>query len=327
MTITVMIATRDRCHDLRITCSKLMQLRPLPDEVIIWSDGCTDGTAAMVRSDFPGFQLIESARPMGSVFGRDRMLRLARGEVVVSLDDDSHPVQRDFLIRLHNVIEQHPEAAVVSFAELRDGGEYAGLDKTESSRGHYVSSYANCAAAMRRDFYLAQPGFVPFFGHMYEETDYALQCYAARAGVWFEPTVVVRHRQSGVNRAAMARHQQNARNELCSVWLRCPWPWMPVISAYRIARQFVYACSQGVRWALAEPCWWAAALRGVTWCRRQRRPIAWPVYAQWMCLARKPVYSIAELRRRFLTSVTGENIARPGERECVKPDMSTASVQ
>jgi GT2 family glycosyltransferase len=327
MTISVMITTRDRCHDLRITCSKLMELRPLPDEVIIWSDGCTDGTAAMVRTDFSGFQLIESTRRMGSVFGRDRMLRLARGDIVVSLDDDSHPVQRDFLIRLRKVMEQHPEAAVVSFAELREGGEYAGLDKTESSRGHYVSAYANCAAAMRREFYLAQPGFVPFFGHMYEEPDYTLQCYAAGAAAWFEPTLVVRHRQSGVNRAAMARHQQNARNELWSVWLRCPWPWVPVISAYRIARQFVYGCSEGARWALAEPCWWAAALKGVARCWRQRRPIAWPVYAQWMRLARSRVYSTAELKRRFPTSVTGAKIVRPGERKCAKPDMPAASVQ
>jgi hypothetical protein len=263
---------------------------------------------------------------MGSVFGRDRMLRLARGDIVVSLDDDSHPVQRDFLIRLRKVVLQHPEAAVVSFTELRDGGEYAGLDKTECSRGRYVSAYANCAAAMRRDFYLAQPGFVPFFGHMYEEPDYALQCYAAGAAVWFDPTLVVRHRQSGVNRAAMARHQQNARNEIWSVWLRCPWPWVPVISAYRIARQFVYACSEGARWALAEPRWWATALKGVAWCRRQRRPVCWRVYVQWMRLARKRVYSIEELRRRFPTGLA-EEMMWPGDHECAKPDMSAASVR
>jgi Glycosyl transferase family 2 len=327
MTITVMIATRDRCHDLRITCSKLTELRPLPDEVIIWSDGCTDGTAAMVRSDFPGFKLIKSACPMGSIFARDRMLRLACGDIVVSLDDDSHPVQRDFLIRLRKVIEQHPEAAVVSFAELRDGGQYAGPDKTESSRGHYVSSYANCAAAMRREFYLEQRGFMPLFSHMYEEPDYALQCYAAGAAVWFEPTLVVRHRQSGVNRAAMARHQQNARNELWSVWLRCPWPWVPVISVYRIARQFVYACSEDARWAVAEPCWWAATLRGVGQCWRQREPVGWPVYVQWMRLARSRVYSTAELKSRFPTSVTGEKMTRSRNHECVKPDMSAASAR
>jgi GT2 family glycosyltransferase len=326
MTITVMIATRDRCHDLQITCSKLMELRPSPDEVIIWSDGCTDGTAAMVRRDFPAFQLIETTRRMGSVFGRDRMLRFARGDVVVSLDDDSHPVQRDFIVRLRKTIEQHPEAAVVSFAELRDGGQYAGLDKTESSQGHYVSSYANCAAAMRREFYLANPGFMPCFSHMYEEPDYTLQCYAAGAAVWFEPTLVVRHRQSAVNRAAMARHQQNARNELWSVWLRCPWPWLPVISAYRIARQFVYACSEGAGWALAEPCWWAAALTGAARCWRQRTPIAWPIYAQWMRLARKCAYSIEELRTRFPGIVTGK-MTPPGDHECAKPDISTASVE
>src|SRR5262249_3208970 len=122
-------------------------------------------------------------------------------------------------------------------------------------------------------------------------------------------------RESGVNRAAMSRHLQNARNELWSVWLRCPWPWVPVISAYRIARQFVYACSEGARWTLTEPRWWAAALKGVARCRQQRGPVCWRVYARWMRLARNPIYSIDELRRRFPTSEAGETI-RSGDHDC-----------
>ena len=45
--------------------------------------------------------------------------------------------------------------------------------------GRYVAAYANCGAAMRRDVYLQLAGFPTFFGHMYEEPDYALQCYAS----------------------------------------------------------------------------------------------------------------------------------------------------
>lgn len=299
MTISVMIATRDRCHDLRMTCQKVRELRPLPLELLIWSDGCVDGTAAMVRKEFPEFHLIENPRPMGSICGRDHMLRIARGEVVLSLDDDSYPMQTDFLAGLERVMAEHPEAAVIVFHEVRDGIKFSSARQTGTSPGHYVSAYANCAAAMRREFYLKQPGFAAFFRHMYEEPDYALQCYAAGASVWYEPSLAVRHRESAMNRVPLTRHHLNACNEMWSVWLRCPWPWLALLTIYRVVRQFVYACSEGRRWAFSEPSWWISALKGLPECARMRRPVQWKAYRRWMRLARRPIYTKEELRREF----------------------------
>src|SRR5207248_3513459 len=110
-----------------------------------------------------------------------------------SLDDDSYPIQRDFFAKLPSIFAAHPEAAVVAFPELRDANQFSALDKTDNRLGHYVSAYANCAAAMRTDLYLRSAGFPAFFTHMYEEPDYALQCYAAGAAVWFEPSLEIRH--------------------------------------------------------------------------------------------------------------------------------------
>lgn len=292
MTFSVMIPTRNRCQDLVVTCDKLKDLRPLPDEVIIFADGCRDATTRRVRSSFPDFRLLQTDHSIGSVHARDQMLRIAQGDIVVSLDDDSYPNQTNFLEGLGLTFASHPEAAVVVFPELRDGNSYAAADKTECSQGHYVSAYANCAAAMRREFYLRQRGFPVFFDHMYEEPDYALQCYAAGAAVWFEPSLCIRHRQSAAHRRPMRRHQLNARNELWSVWLRCPLPMMAPLSAYRVARQFLYACLEGPHWAVLEPFWWIAALRGLPPCWRARHPVPWAIYKHWVNLARRPIYSL-----------------------------------
>jgi GT2 family glycosyltransferase len=299
MTFTVMISTRDRRPDLEVTCEKLMELRPAPDEVIICADGCNDGTAEMLRLRFPQFKTLENPLPKGDMYSRDRILRMARGEIVLSLDDDSYPIQRDFFEKLPLILSKHPEAAVVVFPELRNGNLFSTSDKSDTCPGHYVSAYANCAAAMRRDFYLGQPGFPVFFTHMYEEPDYALQSYAAGAAVWFEPSLTVRHHLSTANRRPVARHHFNARNELWSVWLRCPWPALPIVSAYRLLRQFAYAASEGMDWALREPVWWLAALRGRAQCRTFREPVHWLVYYRWMRLARSPIYRVQDLREKF----------------------------
>jgi hypothetical protein len=186
-----------------------------------------------------------------------------------------------------DVFARRQEAAVISFPELRDDGSFAAANQTRASQGHYVSAYADCAAALRRDNYLRLPGFPRFFGHMYEEPDYALQCYAAGSTVWFEPTLTVRHHLSDANRDERLRHQLNARNELWSVWMRCPWPWLPLVSLYRVWRQFRFACSGGWRWAAIEPAWWLAALYGMPRCWRHRRPVKWSIYYRWMRLARQ----------------------------------------
>jgi GT2 family glycosyltransferase len=288
---TIMITTRNRIADLGHTLDVLQSLDPPPLEVLITADGCTDETAIVVRERFPQYRLCINDHSIGSVPSRDRMIRDAQGDLIVSLDDDSYPLDTNFLARLPEMFDAHPDAAVLTFSELRDGGVYSTGSRTPHSKGHYVSAYPNCAAAMRRDVYLESSGYPPFFVHAYEEPDYALQCYGAGYAVWFEPSITIRHHLAADNRSPFHFHQLNARNELWSVWLRCPWPWLPLVSAWRVWRQFQYACSEGFSWAINEPRWWWAAMRGAGQCWRRRRPIKWSTYYHWMRLARHPRYA------------------------------------
>lgn len=288
MKFSVMITTRNRCEELRRTLGKLFELQPPPNEIIICADGCMDDTAEMVRAEFPNCLLLENQMARGSVFSRDRLLRMAQGDIVVSLDDDSYPVQTDFISRTERLFAEYDDAAVISFPEVRDGDVPAHPSKRVSSPPHLVSAYANCAAAMRRDVYLRSQGFPAFFGHMFEEPDYALQCYALGFVVRFEPTLSVRHHVSPVQREPIRRHQQNARNELWSVLMRCPLPQLMAVAPFRIWRQLRYAWTEGLSWVLQEPIWWWSALNGITDCLRQRQPISWGVYYKWMKLARLP---------------------------------------
>ena len=298
-----MITTCNRRGDLHRTLCYLRELHPAPEEILVCADGCTDATAAMVQKEFPAVRLIIHQKRMGSVGSRDEMLRQSRGDWVLSLDDDSYPLDLNFFEMIPAIIRTHPEAMVITFPELRDGGTYASFSKTPQSEGHYVSAYPNCAALMHREFYLKQPGFPCHFNHMYEEPDYALQCYSAGAAVWFEPSATFRHHLSSAQRKPIDRHHYNARNELWSVWMRCPWPWLPVISLFRVWRQFRYACSEGWEWAVREPIWWLASLMGIFACWRSRKPVVWSIYFWWMNLARYPLKDKTFFEREFKSKI------------------------
>ena len=114
MTVSIMITTRNRAADLRRTLQVLRQLNPAPLEILITADGCTDETVQMLEAETLKPEILEhrntetrSIEPadwlkakmgrvrlivnktgLGSVASRDRMMREARGDLVLALDDD-----------------------------------------------------------------------------------------------------------------------------------------------------------------------------------------------------------------------------------------------
>lgn len=294
MKTSVIITTRNRSHELRRTLNRLFELEPPPDEILVCADGCVNGTMGMVQKEFPSCVLLKNDSPRGSVFSRDRLLRSATSEIVASFDDDSYPQDRDFFSRLKELFAKHPDAAVIAFPEIRDQGEFAHTGKSPLSPPHLVSAYAHCAAALRRSVYCRSHGFPGFFGHMYEEPDYALQCYALGYVVRFEPSLTIRHHESHAHRDPIRRHHLNARNELWSVLMRCPFPYVVPVALFRIWRQFQYACREGLAWLVREPIWWWWSLRGVSNCLQNRSPVPWRIYYRWMKLARITVSNSLE---------------------------------
>src|SRR5712692_9177 len=53
LVVSVMIVTQNRLADLQRTCWVLKSLDPVPDDILIAADGCTDGTVAFVNLALP----------------------------------------------------------------------------------------------------------------------------------------------------------------------------------------------------------------------------------------------------------------------------------
>jgi GT2 family glycosyltransferase len=283
MTVSIMITTRNRIEELKRTLKVISILNPPSDEIIVTADGCTDRTTDFVKSEFPNAKLIVNEQSLGSVASRDRMMRAARGDLVLALDDDSYPEQVDCIQRFIPLFEQRPKLAVLHFPQRTD--EYPEtLVETDFGSEHLTRSFGIGAAALRRSFYLQLPGFESHFFHAYEEPDYALQCVAAGYDVVFSPVVTVRHHYSVQGRDEIVVHQRHARNEFWSTLMRCPFPFVLGVLAWRVFSQFRYACKRGWRWVIREPMWWWRAVSGIPYCLRRRKPASWVAYKRWLRL-------------------------------------------
>jgi len=283
MTVSMMITTKGRITDLRRTCRVLQQLNPPLLEVLITMDGCTTDVVQVVKTEFPEARLFVNQTGLGSVASRNRMMREARGDLVLALDDDSYPEQLDSIARIVPLFKQRPELAVLHFPQRTD--EYPEtLTQTNFGLEHLTRSFANSGAALRRSTYLQLPGFESRFFHMYEEPDYGLQCVAAGYDVLFSPVVTIRHHYSGQARDEICIHHRHARNEFWSTLMRCPFPFAVGIAGWRLFSQFRYACKRGWSWVIREPIWWWQALAGIPYCLRKRRPVSWVSYKRWLAL-------------------------------------------
>ena len=283
MQVSIVIATRNRPDEFRQTVQVLNKLEPAPDEILITIDGCTADVVEAVKTELPQARLFVNQIGLGSVASRDRMMRDARSDLVLVLDDDSYPEQLDCITRIVPFFEQRPKLAVMHFPQRTD--EYPEtLAQTNFGSEHLTRSFANSGAVLRRSTYLRLPGYESRFFHMYEEPDYALQCVAAGYEVLFSPVVTIRHHYSGQARDEIRVHHRHARNELWSTVMRCPLPFAVGIAAWRAFSQFRYACKRGWSWVIREPIWWWQALAGIPHCLRKRRPVSWAGYKRWLRL-------------------------------------------
>lgn len=287
MTFSVMITTRNRADDLAVTLRALDNLNPRPDELIITLDGCTDNSREVVAAQWPTARVFENYPGRGSIPARDTMLRAASSDLVLSLDDDSHPIVADFISKIPQHFARDERLAVLWFPQRSEEFPES-LHQTDFGPDVFTGSYVSSGAVIRRSAYLATSGYARIMEHIYEEPDFSLQCIAKGWRVRLHTELVIRHHYSGVNRNELRIHHRHARNEAWSVLLRCPSPWWPFVLLRRAIGQLCYAAKRGPRWLVREPIWWWAAMRGAHCIWRQRTPVAWSVYRRWRTRLRTP---------------------------------------
>lgn len=296
--VAVCIATHNRRAELARTLGEIAKLDPPPEEILIAADGCTDGTADWLRATWPAVRLIVHDRARGSIGSRNELAAACTSDIFVSLDDDSYPIEADFIARVRRLFAENPRLAVASFPQRTDESP-ATLTVVDFGAPRFVGSFANSAAAIRVAIFRELGGYPAWFVHAYEEPDFALRCVVAGWEVRWETCATVRHHFTPAERNEIRTHQRHARNELWSVLLRCPASQLVGVAAFRAVRQLGYAWHRGGSWVWREPAWWFAFLRGVPRCWRERSPVPWAQYLEWMRLSRQPIEDGAEWAARF----------------------------
>src|SRR5688572_4304458 len=86
---SLLITTYNRKDDLLRTLQRATDILGPENEILVFDDGSDDGTSDAVRRQFPQVKLISEGGRNGYTAARNKLLRAARGEYAISLDDDA----------------------------------------------------------------------------------------------------------------------------------------------------------------------------------------------------------------------------------------------
>ena len=191
MLLSYIIPTRDRPERLRATLDALAHLDPHDAEVII-VDNDSEQRALLPASigDMP-VRTILLHENMGAA-ARNLASASARGEWLVMLDDDSHPLDVSFV----RAIAEQPAEVWAVMADIFLARSTSGGCRARESGG-LPEVFVGCGVAIRREIFESLGGYDPTFGYYAEEYDFSARLIRSGGLVAFEPEFrVLHHKES-----------------------------------------------------------------------------------------------------------------------------------
>ncbi|HEX7294599.1 MAG TPA: glycosyltransferase [Pyrinomonadaceae bacterium] len=174
--ITAIVTAFERHEQTVTTLRRILSCDPPPNEVIVHVDGNGRSSCEQeIKNAFPGVTVVRSAERLGPGGARNKLIAMARHDLVASFDDDSYPLDGDYFNRARTVCDRFPDAAIVS-AALYHRGEVIEQDKLGA---RWTADFSGGACIYRRDAFLQSEGYVPLpVAYGMEEVDLALRLHA-----------------------------------------------------------------------------------------------------------------------------------------------------
>lgn len=272
-------------------------------EILAVDNASSDGSVEMVRAEFPDVRLLCLQENLAAA-ARNAGIAAAKGDVVVTIDNDVLLSDADAVERVQEAFARHPRAAVVNFAIVGPEGRLSRRDWCHprdpdvwGDREFLTDYVLEGASACRRQAFLEAGGYWPplFIGH--EGWDLAFRLLDRGWDLVYTPEVRVRHSVESSARPSSRIYYTFTRN---AVWVALRN--LPAgAAAASIARDLALMAFAAAR-AGQLPAW-ARGVRDAVRGRRQalatRRPLCPATLARRRALrAHRPGLS-ARVRRHL----------------------------
>lgn len=191
--VTVNILSFNRRDELKNTLIKVFEQDYKNIEVIVVDNASSDGSADMVKAEFPSVQLIQMEKNIG-IAGWNEGFKVAKGEYVLVLDDDAYPENRTILNGMDFMI-RNEKVGVVAYNVLDTSRN---LSQTSTYKAPYLD-FIGCGALLRKGIFTKLNGFDPKIFVFAHELDYSIRMLNLGYHIEYLPHSIVVHRANKKN--------------------------------------------------------------------------------------------------------------------------------
>jgi glycosyltransferase involved in cell wall biosynthesis len=234
--LSVIIPTLGRIERLEATLERVLACDPQPSEILVHVDAGDERTVSRLQARFSDARVFSSVEQLGPGGARNRLVVHAVNDLIVSLDDDSYPIDRDLFARVEAVFSALPDASLVSMAITHP--EEALAPAVRQARPS--ASFVGCGVAFRKSDFLEVGGYVPLpIAYGMEEADLTLKLLAARRKIYECPWLRVFHQSDRAHQARPEIEAAMVQNTALLGVLRYPW-WLLPLSAIQVMSRIAW---------------------------------------------------------------------------------------
>jgi GT2 family glycosyltransferase len=221
--VSIIIPNWNGIQHLPVCLDALRAQTYAPIEVVLVDNGSGDGSQALVTELYPEVRLLALDRNLGLTGGNNAGFRAARGEILISLNNDTE-ADPGFVEALVGALEEHPEAGIGAAKmllfdrrdTLHSAGDGYGVDGIPFNRGVWQTDegqydepgwiFGGCggAVAYRRSMLDEIGPFDESFFMYCEDVDLNWRAQLAGWRCWYTPSAVVYHKLSATGGGPIA---------------------------------------------------------------------------------------------------------------------------
>lgn len=240
--ISVVFLNFNRIDESRITVEKLLRCTDALDnvEIIAVDNGSTDGTVEYLTGIGDRIETVLLNKNYG-IEGYNRGFEIARGDIFIVLDDDSH-IEINTIKRVRELFAQNKEIGLVAFKIVdKDGGRFDTWHIPAQDEYQESFAFVGCGFAIRRDIF-KEIGFYPREFFLYHnEIAVAIKVRAAGYRIVYDPFCIAFHRTGGQQRDLSRRIYYTLKNSLTLIWMSYPFLTAIYLTLSRILISFSLA--------------------------------------------------------------------------------------
>jgi GT2 family glycosyltransferase len=204
--VTVNILSFNRKAELRNTLQKVYEQAYPNIQVIVVDNNSNDGSAKMVMEEFPSVLLVSLEKNTG-IAGWNEGFKVAEGEFILVLDDDSYPAPQAIELCITSMQENSQCGIVACRIMNTKTHTYANFLKINDIPYEFIG----CGALLRKSM-LDRVGFFSNVLFIYlHELEFSLRMIDAGYIIVEQPKAIVYHNVSSINRVAATPAQIDKR--------------------------------------------------------------------------------------------------------------------